>query len=278
MREKLYAKKRGGKRRGILLILLFLLLAAAAFDLRLLTRRYVLRDQRISEGIRIGFVADLHSCDYGEGQKTLLEAIDRSSPDIILLGGDIIDDVLPEEKSMEFLQGIQKRYRAYYVTGNHEYWTGDIERIKNRVSSFGIPVLDGKGEILDIRGERIYLSGIDDPEAGEEVWKKQLDQAAAGKGGEFSILLSHRPERFSAYAEKGFDLVLAGHAHGGQWRLPFLINGVYAPNQGIFPKLAGGEYREKETRMIVSRGLARESTRVPRIFNRPEYVIVDLTP
>lgn len=90
-------------------------------------------------------------------------------------------------------------------------------------------------------------------------------------------MLAHRPEYFPLYAKMGFDMALCGHAHGGQWRLPSLINGIYAPNQGFLPEYAGGIYHSAATTMIVSRGLARESTRIPRLFNRPELVIIDLT-
>ena len=104
-------------------------------------------------------------------------------------------------------------------------------------------------------------------------------EQAAQDGEAFSILLTHRPERVEDYVGRGFDLVLAGHAHGGQWRLPGLINGLIAPNQGLFPRYAGGRYAlDGDTTMIVSRGLARESTRIPRLFNRPELVVVDILP
>lgn len=93
---------------------------------------------------------------------------------------------------------------------------------------------------------------------------------------EYTILLSHRPEYFETYAKYPFDLVLCGHAHSGQWRIPFLLNGLYAPHQEIFPKYAGGLYEAENMRMIVSRGLARKTTYIPRIFNRPELVIIDL--
>lgn len=96
--------------------------------------------------------------------------------------------------------------------------------------------------------------------------------------GLYTILLAHRPEWIDLYGTYDFDLVLSGHAHGGQWRLPGLINGVFAPDQGMLPKYAGGKYGVNGTTMIVSRGLARESTSVPRIFNRPELVVVDLVP
>ncbi len=96
------------------------------------------------------------------------------------------------------------------------------------------------------------------------------------RNGNYTILLSHRPEPFRFYACYGFDLALCGHAHGGQWRIPGLLNGLYAPHQGLFPKYAGGRYLKGGTTMIVSRGLARENTRVPRFYDPPELVIVDL--
>ena len=94
----------------------------------------------------------------------------------------------------------------------------------------------------------------------------------------YTILLAHRPERIGAYRQYPFDLVVSGHAHGGQWRIPGLLNGLYAPNQGLFPQYAGGCYDEDGMAFVVSRGLARESTRIPRLFNPPELVVVDLVP
>jgi len=94
----------------------------------------------------------------------------------------------------------------------------------------------------------------------------------------FSLLLSHRPDMTDLYESLRFDLVVSGHAHGGQWRIPLLLNGLYAPHQGLFPRYAGGLYRLNGTNLLVSRGLSRETTPLPRIFNRPEVVIVDIVP
>ena len=153
------------------------------------------------------------------------------------------------------------------------------EEMKARIAESGVTVLEGEGQTVVFHGQPIHICDIDDPAVGTDVWQAQLASAARGAAGEgFSILLTHRPERTSAYEGQGFDLILAGHAHGGQWRIPFLLNGLLAPNQGFFPAFAGGRYELGETTLIVSRGLARESTRVPRIFNPPEVVVIDLTP
>ncbi len=140
-------------------------------------------------------------------------------------------------------------------------------------------MLEGERADIDINGQSLSLFGIDDPEAGETEFSRQLKFCGGHiDKNRYSILLSHRPERIESYLEYDFDMILAGHAHGGQMRLPLLMNGLFAPDQGWFPKYAGGLYPFGKSQMIVSRGLARESTRMPRLFNRPEIVIINLLP
>ena len=90
----------------------------------------------------------------------------------------------------------------------------------------------------------------------------------------YAILLSHRPELFETYAACGVDLVLSGHAHGGQFRLPF-IGGLIAPNQGLFPKYDAGLFTDGNTNMIVSRGIGNSIIPI-RFNNRPEIVLLEL--
>ena len=132
-----------------------------------------------------------------------------------------------------------------------------------------------------INGQRISLCGVPDPYAmiNEDAPDTEVQLAqtmALTEAGTFTVLMAHRPELNDKYAAAGFDLVVSGHAHGGQVRIPGLLNGLYAPNQGILPSYAGGEYRIGEMALIVSRGLARESTRLPRVFNRPELVMIEI--
>ncbi|RRD96124.1 metallophosphoesterase [Clostridiales bacterium COT073_COT-073] len=252
-------------------------LAILAFDIRLKTVYYEVKSNKIEQEITIGLIADLHSCDYGPNQITLTDAIEQTKPDFLLLAGDIIDDDMPEQKAIEFLDWAGKNYPSYYVTGNHEYWTKQIERMRQIVRQAGVTVLEGETLALDINGQTIDLSGINDTE--EKWWPKELEQAAASRHNDvFSILLSHRPEQIENYLPHQYDLITVGHAHGGQWRIPGLLNGLLAPNQGLFPRYAGGRYDFEKSVMIVSRGLARESTRIPRIFNRPEYVVIRVLP
>ena len=275
------ARKRRTKFAAAVFVLLFLLLA---FDVRLKTVRYTVQSEKIGAPVRIALVTDLHSCSYGKGQRTLVDAIEKQKPDLLLLGGDIFDDRLPDRNTEIFLAAIADKYPCYYVTGNHEYWSLRVDEMLNTLRKYGVEILDGKTKTIEIKGQSMSLSGIDDPDAAYysdagEVLYTQLNEIQTERDRKlFSVLLAHRPSYIKLYRKYKFDLVLSGHAHGGQWRIPYLLNGVFAPDEGWFPKYAGGQYRFADGQMIVSRGLARESTRVPRIFNRPELVIVDLLP
>ena len=156
------------------------------------------------------------------------------------------------------------------------------------MESYGVTVLLGKTVSLSIHGQTLSISGVDDPVRFSEEgtygvpdassWYGQLAtvSANADASDDFQLLLSHRPEKITEYTDSSFDLVLSGHAHGGQIRIPYLLNGLYAPGQGIFPQYAGGQYTLGSTDLIVSRGLCKNI--LPRFFNRPELVVIDLCP
>lgn len=246
-------------------------------DPRLKVVHYTFEEERIEDSIRIAFLADLHSCNYGENQKNLLNAIDKENPDLILLGGDIFDEVMDNERAWQTIEGISEKYPCYYVTGNHEWRTSEVPEFKERLDESGVFVLEGDVHAFEKNEDMIYICGIDDPNVGSILLRYQLDYCNEHiTEDHLSILLTHRPELMELYAEYDFDYIMAGHAHGGQWRIPGLINGLYVPAQGFFPKYAGGIYEEEDMTLVLSRGLSRESTRIPRFYNRPELVIVDL--
>ena len=261
----------------IIILLVIAIFLFSAFDVRLKIVEYTITSDKITNPIRIALVTDLHSCKYGKNQKTLIDAVVKQNPDIVLLGGDIFDDKIPDENTELFLAGIAGKYPCYYVTGNHEYWSRRVDEMLDTLRKYNVTILDGKSETVEVNNQKINISGIDDPDANlytgkGEGFYAQLDEINQIKDDSlFTILLAHRPSYVNKYLDYNFDLVLSGHAHGGQWRIPFLLNGVFAPD-------AGGQYDFPNGKMIVSRGLARESTRVPRIFNRPELVIVNLEP
>jgi len=266
----------------LIIFLVIVILAILAFDVRLMTVYYMDSSPKINSSIRIALVTDLHSCYYGEKQSDLVDAINKEKPDIILLGGDIFDDDIPYKNAEIFMEEISKNYRCYYVTGNHEFWSDDCQNIISYLEKEGVTVLHGSYDTIKINNDFINICGVDDPDIAnykefDENIVNQLEELERVSDNKYyTILLAHRPEYIDQYLQYGFDMVLCGHAHGGQWRLPGFINGLYAPGQGFFPKYAGGEYEFKNGKLIVSRGLARESTRIPRIFNRPELVIINL--
>ena len=265
----------------ILIIAVIILLSA--FDNRLKIVKYKLKSNNISSDVKIALITDLHCCLYGENQSQLISVIDNYKPDAVLLGGDIFDDYYVNNNSHILIDNIAKKYKTYYVSGNHEWWSGRMYEYFDYLQNTGVTVLRGHSDYLNVNGNNIIISGVDDPEVSVydnsyKTYEEQLKSVADNIDSEYyNILLTHRPENAQQYFNYDFDLVLSGHAHGGQGRIPFILNGLYAPNQGFFPELAGGIYDFDTKKMIVSRGLSRENTELPRIFNRPELVFVTLT-
>ncbi len=265
------------------LLPIVLVLAVLAFDCRLKTSEYTVRSEKISNEITLALITDLHNCLYGRGQGQLLQEIEGLDPDLVLLGGDIFDDAYINDNGRTLIEGLAGAHRTYYVSGNHEWWSGRMHEIFACLESAGVTVLRGTTDLVQINGSRLVIGGIDDPEVdsydkGYMGFETQLEAVAKRLDGEsFSLLLAHRPELAGKYFSHDFDLVLSGHSHGGQFRIPLLLNGLYAPDQGFFPRLAGGLYRFDKGNLVVSRGLSRENTMLPRIFNRPEVVSITLS-
>ena len=233
-------------------------------------------------GFRIAQVSDLHNAEFGEGNSKLLELLSQTEPDIILLTGDLIDSRQTDiEIALTFVREAMKIAPVYFVSGNHEARVIEYEDLKMGLSEAGVNVLENQIVEITREGESITLMGIDDPSFQEsylfgdsEGVAKQAIETLLRVSDGYTVLLSHRPELFELYVETGMDLVFSGHAHGGQFRLPF-IGGLVAPNQGFFPKYDAGLFSEENTTMIVSRGVG--NSIVPlRFNNRPEIIVVML--
>lgn len=234
------------------------------------------------DGFVVAHISDLHNKRFGKDQWYILKKLESSSPDIIVVTGDLIDRRRYDlETAMDFIGGAVKLAPVYYVSGNHEAWCGDYETIKKRLTSSGVTVLDNESAIIQRGRDCINVLGAADPafysssDSGQTVtseMRRSLDKWSELDG--LKLLLSHRPELIELYKDAGMDIVFSGHAHGGQIRLPF-VGGILAPGQGFFPKYTSGMYTEGSTSLVVSRGLG-NSVFPFRIFNRPEIVVVSL--
>lgn len=264
-------------------LLKFLLTAAAMFMLirialydGLIVRQYELRTPLVSVPHTFAVLSDLHATYYGDEQQTLFHTIRRYDPEAVFLVGDIADDKREFDGTAVLLEKICPDFPCYYVTGNHERWLDYTEDIKDLIRSYGVTVLDETADPQILGGE-IRLFGLDDPlfYSDTQEYRSHLFSMESADSA-FNLLLAHRPEFPDDYCSAGMDLVICGHTHGGQIRVPFLLNGLFAPGQGSFPEYAGGLYEMPDCTMIVSRGLMKNE--LPRVFNPPEVCIVRILP
>ena len=234
------------------------------------------------DGYRIAHVSDLHNAEMGKDNEKLLTILRDADPDMIAITGDLIDSRSTNvEIALNFIREAVKIAPCYYVTGNHEARVNEYGELKAGMEAAGVTVLEDVRTEISMEGETITLIGVNDPSYqtdylfgdAQTVVDTKLTELHSDSDG-YTILLSHRPELFDTYADHGIDLVLSGHAHGGQFRLPF-IGGLVAPNQGLFPEYDAGIYTEDNTNMLISRGVG-NSILPFRINNRPEVILIEL--
>ena len=240
-------------------------------------------DEKVPEEFdqfNIVHISDLHSKNWGS---TLVDLIQIEEPDIIVITGDLIDSNNQDvDIALDFVNQIREIAPIYFVSGNHEAWSDLYSILEEKLTELGVTILDNDRVVLTKGDEQILLAGLQDPAFYSEsnllneqnnIVESNLQELINDFEG-FKLLLSHRPELFDMYVQNEIDLVLSGHAHGGQIRIP-LIGGLVAPNQGFFPTYSAGRYIENNTNMIVSRGLGNSILPV-RVNNRPELIIVTL--
>ena len=234
------------------------------------------------DGFHIAQISDLHNAEFGERNEKLIQLLSQTDPDIIVITGDLIDSRHTDiEIALDFARQAGKIARVYYVSGNHEARVPEYEDLKIGLVKAGVVILENQKVQITREGESITLMGIEDPSFQEdylfgdsESVARQAIEDLQNESDGYTVLLSHRPELFNLYVDTGMDLVFSGHAHGGQFRLPF-VGGLVAPNQGFFPKYDAGLFSEGSTTMIVSRGVGNSIIPI-RFNNRPEIVMVTL--
>lgn len=274
----------------VLLIVIALLLFCSYQNRHLETTYYTYKAEHLDaefDGYRIVQISDLHNAKFGKDNQKLVDRIRECEPDMIVLTGDIVDSNHTNvDRAVQFVDEIVKICPVYYVTGNHEYWleASEYDELMSGLTGAGAVILDD--QVVEIsRGDaKFRLVGLDDRSLSDGTLGTLLNDQAGQKEEtadnensekkEFTVVLAHEPQYFARYAGTGVDLVLSGHAHGGQFRLPF-VGGIVAPDQGFLPEYTAGEYYMNGTEMIVSRGLGNSVIPV-RLFNYPEIVCVEL--
>ena len=269
----------------IIFVTLIILIAWGNKSLELNLYRIVSDDlPKAFDGFRIAQVSDLHNAEMGNDNQNLISMLKDADPDIIVITGDMIDSRNTNvDVALLFAEKAVKIAPCYYVTGNHESRVSEYDELKEGLNKLGVTVLEDTKAELEISGEKITLIGVNDPSFTsrllegneiEELIDEKLKMLTSEEDG-FTVLLSHRLELFDIYVKNDVDVAFSGHAHGGQFRLPF-VGGIYAPNQGLFPEYDGGLYTRDNTNMVVSRGIG--NSRFPfRVNNRPEVIVLELS-
>lgn len=283
----LFLKKKTKKR--LLYYLLGLILLGYFFYFQnnsIVTTEYDYSSKKIPEnfnGYKIVQLSDLHSKSFGDHQNNLINKVDKVKPNLIVFTGDLVDsEKYNERNSLLLMERLVQIAPVYYVTGNHEWWSRKFNILEGKLKNAGVHIMRNTAVELNKGKSKIYLLGIDDPAKINKSYTEQSITEDALKNiskkvkddGNIKILLSHRPEILSLYANFKVDLAFSGHAHGGQFRIPF-VGGLVAPDQGLFPKYTSGKHVIENTTMIVNRGLGNSIIPI-RIFNRPEIVVLTL--
>lgn len=276
-------EKRRKQVRGIgirlLLLLLFIAMAYGANN-RIEVSEYTYETSQLSfsfDGFRIVQLSDLHNKTFPKNNETLLREVRALEPDIIVLTGDAIDGKTHTDipAALQFMEQAVQIAPVYYVSGNHEHAVQQdtLTQYLDKVKELGVQYLSNEAvQVSTESGQTFTLIGMDDNSLQANI----LQTLTADAKDEFQVLLAHEPQYLTeSYAPSGADLVLAGHAHGGQFRIPFVHQGIWAPDQGFFPKLTEGSFTVGDTTMYVSRGLGNSAFPL-RLCNHPEIVSVTL--
>ncbi|MDE7087280.1 MAG: metallophosphoesterase family protein [Clostridia bacterium] len=224
--------------------------------------------EKIEENLRIVHLSDLHGKSFGKNNKRLLKKVKKLSPAFIAVTGDVIHKYRKRdmEVALKTLAGLAEIAPVYYVSGNHEMRSTKYRAFKSQIAETGATVLEDEA----VKAFGVTVAGVNCA----HIKGGKFFGIADGDEG-YKILLAHLPQYINRYALAGYDLTLCGHAHGGQWRIPFTKVGIFAPGQGLFPKYACGVHSCGDMRQVISRGLGNSQCPL-RLFNRPEIVVVDL--
>ncbi|NCC67422.1 MAG: metallophosphoesterase [Clostridia bacterium] len=269
----------------ILLAVIVLLALFCDSRFRLVTTEYELFYDKLPQGFdgyRVVQVSDLHMRQYGENNEKLISAIIEQKPDIIVITGDLINRSSEglENGQAEAVRPLLEAFvgiaPCYFVSGNHEWASGELGELKAALEQTGVTYLQNDYVMLESGEDTIVLAGVEDPNGPADMISppELVDSIRADHPDSFVLLLGHRNYWLEKYPELDVNLILCGHAHGGIWRLPF-TGGIIGTERDLFPDYTSGVYNEGGYDLVVSRGLG-DYVKIPRLFNNPQLVTVIL--
>lgn len=252
---------------GIFAGLLLILLICWPSNNLITTTRYTVNAD-IERPVKIVQISDLHGKTFGRHNRRLIARVAEQNPDFIVVTGDIVHRYNERniKNALELVAALSKEYPVLFAAGNHELRNVGYDTFKPELEAAGACVLDDcPRNMLGLTVIGLKSSSLKND--------KMFEVDTGGEG--YKIALAHYPHFLEKYEKAGYDLVLSGHAHGGQWRIPFIRRGIYAPGQGLFPKYTDGMHTAGKTKMIISRGLGNSEFPL-RLNNCPELVVINL--
>lgn len=233
-------------------------------------RTDTIKSRKIRKPVRLCVLSDLHCRPFGDRHSRIMELVEQSDPDLVIIPGDLFDTGRKHSVSFDLLEVLRGR-TVFFTSGNHDNYLDEIDEYRQRMKDMGVRVLENESELF---GDDIEITGLSDSGREPELTAEEVNALASTD--RFRILISHRPDHMDLYRDVDFDLIICGHAHGGQWRIPVIKKGLIAPRQGLFPKYTEGIHEAGGSLVYISRGLASGDSRIPRLYNNPEVGIINL--
>lgn len=247
---------------------------------------YTVETNKIKGSVKMVVISDTEGGFVGKDNKRLIKKIDNANPEIVCIVGDMVEKNSNNyDSAISICKSLAKKYPTYYALGNHEVGLNDkLKSFENKISETGVTLLDNK--MVDYKtksGDKLTIAGIKDypffeyyaPDYNNDENKLFQSYLKQENNSHFSILLCHKPECYTwSFKDYNIDLMISGHTHGGIIRIPF-VGGVYAPEQGYFPKYTKGYYKEKNVNLIITSGL-NTSRNIPRFFNPLDVAVVTI--
>ena len=252
------------------------LLALSGLPYRIDVSVYAAETEKVKQKVRFCVLADLHCRPFGQHQSRIRHIIEQYHPDAVLIPGDLFDVDRDFEVSFELIR-VLAGLPVFFTGGNHDnYLWREQDRLYGRLKEMGVTILEDDSCCLEKNGEAIEIAGLRD------MGRKPARPVSFVNGlfhtDHYRILVSHRPCHADFYGQCETDAVVCGHAHGGQWCIPFTKQGLFVKEEGFFPKYTEGMHDINGRKLVISRGLASGHPRIPRLFNDPEVVFLDVVP